>query len=565
MIRTLWPSLSGAGAALLWTLFCLLWFDDGSPYRPAWLAHFPPLLLAAAALLLMVLWLHGRREDMTGTTAPGPRGGLLFVVALAFFFRLPLAVQGAAGYVTPDGALSGIVALHLREGIDHLVFVPHVPYSGSLKSHLAALLSLAIDTPRAFALASVLFYALFVAALYRLACMLDRSTPFTGLAAGLYAAFSPAFVTRYSLSNDGNYVEVLALGSWALVVAVSLVRREGKEFGAALALGLLLGAAFWCHILAAIHAVAVGLFLLVTDSRRSLRSLPAASLGFGLGYLPGLLWNVRHGWESFRYLLPGGEGLSVEGGVGSRTLQMILGQWPVLVGYDSGYPPLWDAALKILAWLAVAAMAWAVVHAVRHGGWACDVRRILLILLGTNLVVALLALPALPGNARYLLFLMTPLPILLADVLKDRFRWVMAGLVVFGFAGSLAQAPGTIRADGRWREFAAALESQGVRWCFTDFYLATKVNFLTEERVACSAKLGPTMTEYFFEYRERVEKAPEAALIAVNASHAEKLERRLERLGVTYERLDLMKPVLLRLSRKVDPEELFPGQAFPIR
>jgi hypothetical protein len=34
---------------------------------------------------------------------------------------------------------------------------------------------------------------------------------------------------------------------------------------------------------------------------------------------------------------------------------------------------------------------------------------------------------------------------------------------------------------------------------------------------------------------------------------------------VTFERRDLVKPVLFRLSRKVDPEELFPGRAFPIR
>jgi hypothetical protein len=83
--------------------------------------------------------------------------------------------------------------------------------------------------------------------------------------------------------------------------------------------------------------------------------------------------------------------------------------------------------------------------------------------------------------------------------------------------------------------------------------------------VQCSAKLGPTTTEYFFEYRERVEKAAEAALVPVNPTAAIRLERRLGELGVRYERRDLMKPVLLRLSRKVDPEELFPLREFPWR
>jgi hypothetical protein len=110
----------------------------------------------------------------------------------------------------------------------------------------------------------------------------------------------------------------------------------------------------------------------------------------------------------------------------------------------------------------------------------------------------------------------------------------------------------------------AELDAAGVRWCYTDFYLATKINFLSGERVVCSAKLGPTTTEYFFDYRATVDEAPAAALIAVNPTAAEKLERRLERLGVTYQRHDLMKPVVIP-SRKVDPSEIFPEREFPLR
>ena len=103
----------------------------------------------------------------------------------------------------------------------------------------------------------------------------------------------------------------------------------------------------------------------------------------------------------------------------------------------------------------------------------------------------------------------------------------------------------------------------GVRWCYSDFFTATRINFLTEERTVCSAKLGPVMTEYFYDYRRRVEAAPEAALVAANHAYADKIEKRLQRLGVDWERRDLLRPVFLRLSRKVDPEELFPGRPFP--
>ena len=111
----------------------------------------------------------------------------------------------------------------------------------------------------------------------------------------------------------------------------------------------------------------------------------------------------------------------------------------------------------------------------------------------------------------------------------------------------------------------ARLETEGVRFCYTDFHLATPINFLSRERVVCSAKLGPFTTEFFTDFRRRVEAAPEAAFIAVNRTAAGRLERRLGELGVGYERLDLMKPVLLRLDRKVDPAELFPGREFPLR
>jgi hypothetical protein len=75
-----------------------------------------------------------------------------------------------------------------------------------------------------------------------------------------------------------------------------------------------------------------------------------------------------------------------------------------------------------------------------------------------NVLVALLALPHIEGNPRYLQFLMATLPIFIARLLDaPRRRWLMALLVAFGAAGSLAQAPGAIRADAHWRGFVADL------------------------------------------------------------------------------------------------------------
>ena len=586
------PSRAGAAAALLWLLLCLRWFDAALPLRPALLAAVPPWLLLLAMVGALAVWLRGRCALLRGLPLGPAAGGLALVLAVAFFFRLPIAVGGAGAAVTADGALSGIVALHLLDGSERLVFVPQVPYSGSLKSHLTALLALVMVEPtRAFALVSVLFYVAHVAGVFRLALLVSSAR--AAVVAGLYAALSPAFVTRYSLSNDGNYVEVLAFGTWALFLAARATVEPEARPRLAFAAGLLLGLGFWCHILAVIHLAALALALALAARFSALRPLAALASGAAIGYVPGWLWNVSNGWESFHYLLPGeararetGEAgvASLTSGVGEKLWLLLTDHLPVLLGYDTGYPLAVDRALLALAWLAVAAVVFAVARAVgralRERSWPLAT---LLAFAATNLGVALVALPHVPGNPRYILFLMSVVPVLLADSAVGRSRvdapgagaatraeqWpksvILGLLIAVGGLASFAQVPPTLVQDARWRGFVAELERLGVRHCYTDFFLATRINFLSSERVVCTAKLGPFTTEYFFAYRERVERAGDAALIPVNRTAAARIERRLAELGVSFERVDLVKPVLFRLSRKVDPQELFPGREFPIR
>jgi hypothetical protein len=568
--------LAGAASALLWIAFCVRWFDVAGPWRPAVLAAVHPLALLAATLLAGVAWLRGRWSTLAGPP-PGPsRGPLVLVLALAFFFRLPVVLGGAGAAVTPDGALSGIVALHVADGSVRDVFVPQVPYSGSLKSHLTAPLTAVLDPACAFALVSVLFYLAYIAGLFRLALLV--SGPRGALVSGLFAAFSPAFVTRYSLSNDGNYVEVLALGTWALWLAARWTREQDGHPRLAFAAGLLLGLGFWCHILAVIHVAALAALFVVAGRLAATRSLLALGAGCAIGYVPGWLWNLANDWESFHYLVPGAArtdeagaaGLAgVAAGLGEKLRLMVTDYWPVLMGYDTGYGPSVSGLLAALAWLGVAAALFAAGRAVRRASsersWPLAG---LLLFAGLNLAIALVALPHVPGNPRYILFLMSVVPVFLADAFGAGAAWrriVLCLLIATGALASFAQVPPTLRQDARWRQFVADMEREGVRFCYTDFFLATRVNFLSKERIVCSAKLGPTTTEYFFEYRERVERAPEAAFIAVNRTSAGRLEARLRGLGVAYERRELMKPVLLRLSRKVDPEDLFPGREFPMR
>jgi hypothetical protein len=556
---------AGLAAATAWLAVCLVWFDPsgerGAPARRMVLAA----LLFAAFVVALGLWIRRAWPVLRGDGAPGPRHAGTLAVVLALLFRLPLAWQGAAGYVTADGALSGIVALDVRDGRAHHVFVPQVPYSGSLKSHLTAPLAAVVDPARAFALASLGFYLIFVAALVALARRAGAG-PFVPVGAGLYAAFAPAFVTRYSLSNDGNYVEVLALGTTALLLAARWAREAASRETLALLAGVSLGLAFWSHILAVIPLCAVVAFMVLAERGRAVRSVAALALGFALGDAPGLLWNAVHGGDSFRYLLPG------SGGDGAGTvpagLRLVSDHLPVLLGYDFGYAGTTDALLRVLGWASVAAAVVGTAGLVRDARSADAAgARVLLLFTAVNVVVAGLFLPYIPGNARYLLFLVAPVAVFVARALRSGPARLVLVLLVAGNAGaSLAQGLGTIESDGRWRALVAGLRQAGVRWCYSDFFLATRINFLSDGDVTCSSKLGPTTTEYFFRFREEVDAAPAAAFVPATSAAADKIARRLERMGVGYDRRDdLLKPVLAPRGRKVGPEDLFPDREFPLR
>lgn len=558
---------AGLAAATAWLALCLVWFDPSGPRGSSIVRSALAGVLFVVCVVALCWWAWRRGSLLRGVGVPGPRHAGTLAVLLALAFRLPLAWQGAAGYVTADGALSGIVALDVRDGRGHHVFVPQVPYSGSLKSHLTAPLAAVVDPARAFALASLAFYLLFVGALVGLARR-SGAGDFVPVAAGLYVAFAPAFVTRYSLSNDGNYVEVLALGTTALLLAARWAREPDHDRELALLAGLALGLAFWSHILAVIPLAAVVLFLVLTDARRAVRSAAPLAAGFVLGDAPGLLWNALNGWESFRYLVPGsGGGGEALRGPAAKALALVTDHLPVLLGYDFGYAGGIDVALRVLAWGTLAAAA---VGAMRA---ATDARRpeaagarVLLLFAAVNLIVAALALPYIPGNPRYLLFLIGPVAVFVARGLRAARARPLLALVVAGNAiAALAQGLGTVESDERWRGFVGGLKESGVRWCYSDFFVATKVNFLADGEVTCSSKLGPTTTEYFFRFREEVDAAPAAALVPANSAAADKIARRLERLGAPYERRELLKPVLLPRGRKVAPEELFPDRSFPMR
>src|SRR5207245_5525581 len=118
-----------------------------------------------------------------------------------------------ASLISSDSAVGGIIAQEIRAGEwPPPIYAPGFPYEGTLKAHLTALLAKlhpSGGTPLAYAVASHLFYLVWMAAALALARRAGGDV--AAGATGLFMAISPRFLTAFSLNNVGQYPDFCAL------------------------------------------------------------------------------------------------------------------------------------------------------------------------------------------------------------------------------------------------------------------------------------------------------------------------------------------------------------------
>jgi hypothetical protein len=550
----------------------------------AWFAAFPsraasgPLAAACAVGALACAWSALRplpRPRISPETAA--------VTALALVYRLPALIQ-PWGWVNTDGAYGAFVALRLLAGSRPApVFTIGASYQGTLKGHLAALFSLltgAEDLSRMLVLASVVLDLVFLIATMALARRIGGRP--AALASGLYLALGPKFLTVFSLNSVGQYVDVLALGGAALALVPPLLQGEPSPHDRlrALAVGLLLGAAFWQQPVATCYAAAVFIALALRRGPGSGRRWGWALAGVVVGGLPVLIWNLRHGWASGAVLAPDGAGLLAQAEalpyLIRRTADTSL---PVLAGVSPGHPWLvaGGGAVRLGAGLLLPAAfvgflalrGREIVTSVRAGRPSPAVLPPLLLLACLGLVWANAA-GAVYARPRYLL------PVMAATAVHIGVVWSAAwsrsrALAAVGLAALLA-----LNVSGMWsrlgdggptasyyRSVLRSLESKGIRTGYADFSLAAPLTMFTRERILLSSRLGPTPAYEPEEQTARVEREGPDAYVLRPDDDPEKFAAVLKGLGVTY-RVDFDPlPVFYGFSRRVRVEEVhgFRGDA----
>jgi hypothetical protein len=506
---------------------------------------------------------------------------------LAFLYRLP-ALFEPWGFVNKDGAYGAFVALHLQEGVRPApVFTEGANYQGTLKGHLAALIGLVTgidDLSWLIVAASILLYLVFVAASMALARRLGG-----GVAAwvtGIYLAVSPRFLTVFSLNSVGQYVDILALGGMALALLARLLEEpEGPSARwSYLALGLLLGAAFWQQPV----ALAYGLVAVAVLSlrRATWRDPWTALVGLGamLGVLPVLIWNDRNAWDSSFIL--GREPSEVQAQIAaipSLAERAVSVAFPVLAGLSPHHP--WggfsfvrfaaSALLPLLLLGYVALKGPVIVRSLRAGRPHAAILPPLLMTACLSLFWSVAA-----GNVykrpRYLL------PVLAASAIhlgvlaswgwaRPRLRpavlAVMGTLLAFAVAGTASRLAEARLIATDYRRLVEALDRLRIRTAYSDFSISAPVTMFTRERILVSPRLGPTPAYESESLARRVDQAGPDAYILPPGDDPELFASELRRHGVTFRVVLEPLPVFYDLHPRIRAEEVrgFRGEATPVR
>jgi hypothetical protein len=542
-------------ALAVWVLTLEAWFQGPI------LGGRVPVFAAAPLLALLVGILVVRHRARADRRAVDRRFAVAVagMLVLATLVRWP-ALLAPGSLVSSDSAVAGIIAQELRRG--HLpapIYAPGFPYEGTLKPHLTALLGLVAPgagTPLLYVVASHLFYLLWVYAVMRLARAVG-GVP-AALGAGLFMAVSPRFLTAFSLNNVGQYPEVNALGTLALVLLTP---------GTGLLLpGFVLGLALWQQLLALYFILTAVLAALVTPALRRPRLLLDGVSGFIAGAYPVFIWNAANAWATLDWVGKGGKRpMDRLTGLPEQLERTFTVSFPKLFGLtDAGVP----AGLATLVGLAFAGlvlgMAWMNRREIRdkRGQSGALLALGLFVIVVTTFAVSKFSHRG-AQRPRYLM------PVYTASA--TAVGWAVAALSRRSKAAAAVAAVGIVGLNGvglvpwlrarahaqeRDRTFLETLARLGVRTGYAGFWIGPKYTFLSDGGVILSGELGPDVS-WVHQGQAQVVRTTGPDALIVDPGLASALEARLRSLAITFERTESIgQAVYYHFSRRPSLEDL---------
>jgi 4-amino-4-deoxy-L-arabinose transferase-like glycosyltransferase len=224
-----------------------------------------------------------------------------FIVRLDFLIKTNFVIDA-------DEAIVGLMAKHMLEGDPVPIFYYGQSYMGSLEPILTAIVFKFFGISNAtLKIVPLTFSIILIALVYLLARRF--TSRFGARVAAFFAAIGPSTFILWSTKARGGFIELVALGTLALIISIDILKKRNPSRIEFFILGLVLGLAWWVNNQAIFYIVPIGIvfcyhFLKFYGLTSSIKLATISSFGFFLGGLPfwyaNLFYTPR--LDSFRML-----------------------------------------------------------------------------------------------------------------------------------------------------------------------------------------------------------------------------------------------------------------------
>jgi 4-amino-4-deoxy-L-arabinose transferase-like glycosyltransferase len=526
-----------------------------------------------------------------------PRRSFLIVLLVALVDRLLVLASGAVSFHA-DEAVVGLMARHILAGARPTFFYGQA-YMGSLDAWLVALgFQFLGDSVLTIRIVQSILYLLVVALGFLVAWRLSGHATVAWVT-GLVLAVPPVNTLLYTTATLGGYNETLLFGGLILLLSYEVTHAHSHTYWRWALLGLVAGLGWWTNGLIVVYALPAALLILYRLSltvRPPTTSQPRASgssrhfwigtavalIGFILGSAPWWVFDFTHDHAALATYLTSRQSGEFAG-IGlpyvpppQRAIGLVLIGLPALVGMR--FP--WESAYFALPLgiVVVAIDLFAIYRLLRgHNPLRPGARALVLGMLGLFCLIFVASSFGADPTGRYFLPLLLPLGIVLGTFVAsfqpsdapvsepetgNRKRETnlllayacVALVLVYQAAGQAVAIRSEVGLTTQFDlvshisnehddQLIAFLEEHNLYNGYTNYWVAFRLAFLTNERMLYSAALPyKTSLDYnpadnrYPVYQQAAETADRVAVITTNLPALDEyLISQFETQGLAYE------------------------------
>lgn len=512
---------------------------------------------------------------------------LTLILLVGAFLRLDIIRQNPLS-LDADEAIVGLMAKHILEGRGIPTFYYGQHYMGSFEALLASISFYLLGmTPLALKLVPFVFSLILVILIGAIAYVL---VPSALKKSALYATFllgavPPSALVVWSTMARGGFMEILVLGATALLSAILWIQAERADWGRTFFIGAVLGFGWWTNNQIIFFMGPIGLFMLLRSLYRDsfaeiIGHVLWGSIAFLLGGLPFWLYNLQHNFASFGLF-----------GTSSQLGENFFGFWSTALPMIGGARHFWHtedifpgatlviSGVYLFSFVAFVVLRRKAIKQLFRGRISEEspLELLIIFLLTTGAIFVVSSFGFLVAAPRYLLPLYIGLFPLVGFVVAalPRLGGILVAVLMsvhlyslYGSNKAFAGEPLVFRGERvqrDHRELIKWLDTQGITYLRTNYWIGYRLAFETHERVLFSV-FGEPYQVRLPDYERVPEGAnPREIPFLLTPSQANVVAKGLEALGYEFQRFDLSGySVLTNLREPVRTLETLPLHAVDI-